>query len=470
MITRHEVQVLLEAGHSCAKVAEMTGLSRATIYRIRSEKAVDHTDDRAERQTRRIGRRSKAEPYRVQIEQWIKEDPQMLSVEVLRLARAAGYSGAKTAIYELAASLRPPVVRQMVRFEGLAGEFTQHDFGQVDVTYLDGRRERVHFFASRLKYSRWAEVSLVPDEKAESLVRSLLDHFVAFGGIPLLAVFDRPKTVALNWAKDGRVLEWNPTFAAFALELGLGIELCWPHSPQQKGSVENLVGWVKGSFFKQRRFVDHADLDHQRAQWLYETNTQRPNRATNEIPAQRLERDRARLRPLRLTPDELALRFPTRVGPTATVVHDNHHYSMPPDALGQPATLWLYRDRVRIVAGRFEAIHPRLFVSGAKSILPEHRAQAIAAVSGKRAKHYAQREHLIGLGQPALDYIEELVQRRPNRWYRDIVLLHQLLQEFGDKAMLSAFQWGCAKGAIGAEYIAHYLTHTQPIPNQGAFL
>ena len=31
-------------------------------------------------------------------------------------------------------------------------------------------------------------------------------------------------------------------------------------APQQKGSIENLVGWVKGSFFKQRRFVDEEDL------------------------------------------------------------------------------------------------------------------------------------------------------------------------------------------------------------------
>jgi transposase len=43
---------------------------------------------------------------------------------------------------------------------------------------------------------------------------------------------------------------WNAVFGAVMLDLGLGVELCWPRSPQQKGSVENLVGWVKGSFFQ----------------------------------------------------------------------------------------------------------------------------------------------------------------------------------------------------------------------------
>jgi transposase len=471
MLKRHEVQVLLKAGHSCQEVARLTGLSRATVYRIQNEEDVQSVDDAGERKDRRIGRRSKAEPFRQSVEQSLKEDPEMLSVEILRRARADGYGGAKTALYNLVASMRPHVVRQMVRFEGLPGEFSQHDFGQVDVQYCDGRRQRVHFFASRLKYSRFAQVSLVPNQQVEALVRCLVDHFAAMGGIPLLAVFDRPKTVAIRWGKDGQVTEWNHTFSAVILELGLGVEPCWPYSPQQKGSVENLVGWVKSSFFKQRRFIDLGDVEQQLAQWLHETNTQRPSRATGVIPAVRLEEEKHRLRPLKVSPDQLALRFALSVGPTGMVIHDNHQYSMPPDAIGLPATLWLYRDRVRIVAGRFEAAHPRLFQPRAKSILPEHRAKAVAAVAGKRARRYAKREHLIGLGQPALDYIDELVHRRPMQWYRDVDLLHQLLQEYGDKAMLSAFVWGVANDSIGAEYLAHHLAHSgPPISQQGAFL
>ena len=54
-------------------------------------------------------------------------------------------------------------------FEGLPGEFSQHDFGQVDVEYVDGATQRIRFFASRLKYSRTSRVSLVPDETTETL-------------------------------------------------------------------------------------------------------------------------------------------------------------------------------------------------------------------------------------------------------------------------------------------------------------
>jgi transposase len=458
MLKRHEIQVLRRAGHAQTEVAALAGVSLGSVRRVERESAVAHIDARAERERRSIGRPSKAEPFRSVVVDVLTREPELLSVEILRRAKLAGYTGGKSALYELIRALRPTTVRPLVRFEGLPGEFSQHDFGQVDVRYLNGTRKRIHFFASRLKYSRWAEVTIVPDEQAETLVRALVDHFASMGGIPLLAVFDRPKTVALKWTKRGEVTEWNALFAGVALDLGLGIELCWPARPEQKGSIENLVGWVKGSFFKQRRFLDDADLLAQLAAWHTEINTQRPSRATGVIPAVRLDEERPRLRPLKIAPADLALRVPIVVGPMATVVHDTHLYSMPAEAIGMAGTLFLYRDRVRIVAGRFEAAHRRLVVRGAKSTLPEHRAEHVAAVSGRRAKRYLQREHLLALGRPALEYLTELTHRRPRIWIRDVDRLHTLLATYGDDAMRVALTRGLEEQAIGAEYIGHYLT------------
>jgi transposase len=470
MLKRHAIQVLRQAGHDQAEIARLVGIGVRTVRRVEGEPDVTHIDDASERERRAIGRPAKAELFRSVIAEILAQEPDLLSVELLRRAKLKGYSGGKTALYDLIRAVRPKTIRPLVRFEGLAGEFAQHDFGHVEVRFLDGTEHRVHFFASRLKYSRWVEVTIVPDERAETLVRALVDHYAAIGGVPLLAVFDRPKTVALKWTRDGRVTEWNPLFAGVALDLSVGIEVCWPASPWQKGSVENLVGWVKGSFFKQRRFLDDADLLAQLAEWRTEANTQRPCRATGVIPAVRLAEERPRLRLLKVAPADLALRVPIVVGPTAEVIHDRHPYSMPPDAIGIPGTLFLYRDRVRIIAGRFEVVHERQFVPGASSTLPEHRAQHVAAVSGKRAKRYLQREHLLALGPAALAYLTELTHRRPQVWLRDIDRLHTLLASYGDDAMRAAFARGVAEHAIGAEYIAHFLADavTTPGPIEGA--
>jgi transposase len=464
MLKRHAIHVLRQAGHAQAEVARLVGVGLRSVRRVDGEPAVTHINEATERARRAIGRPTKAEPFRPLVAEILAGDPDLLSVEILRRAKLKGYAGGKTALYDLISAVRPKTVRPLVRFEGLAGEFSQHDFGHVDVRFLDDARKRVHFFASRLKYSRWVEVTIVSDECAETLVRTLVDHFALIGGIPLLAVFDRPKTVALKWTRDGQVTEWNPIFAGVALDLGLGIEVCWPASPKQKGSIENLVGWVKGSFFKQRRFLDDVDLLTQLVEWRTEVNTERPCRATRIIPAVRLEEERPRLRALKIAPQHLALRVPVVVGPTAEVLHDTHPYSMPPDAIGIAGTLFLYRDRVRIIAGRFEAIHQRLFEPHAKSTLPEHRAQHVAAVSGKRAKRYLQREHLLALGPAALDYLTELTHRRPGIWLRDVDRLHTLLATYGDEAMRAAFTRGLAEQAIGAEYIAHYLAAAVTTP------
>ena len=99
---------------------------------------------------------------------------------------------------------------------------------------------------------------------------------------------------------------------------------------------------------------------------------------------------------------------------------------------------------------------------GDGSILPEHRAQRVAAVSGKRARRYLQRQHLLDLGAAALAYLTELTHRRPQIWIHDVERLHALLQTHGDAALRRAFERGLAEQAIGAEYIAHYLGDVSP--------
>jgi len=310
MLKRHEVEILLKAGHAKTEVARLSGVSLRSVQRMAEESPVGHVDDGAERRKRQIGRPSTVMNFRKQVVEILQHTPDLATLEILRRVRESGYRGGKTALYALVASLRPKVAKPLVRFEGLPGEFSQHDFGQVEVEFGNGTRERIHFFASRLKYSRFLRVSLVKDETVESLVRTLAEHLASWGGRPLLCVFDRPKTVALAWGKNGEVTEWNPVFAYATLEMGVGVELCWPYRAQQKGSVENLVGFVKSSFFKVRRFHDKEDLQQQLEEWHRAVNEERPCRATGITPAVRLAEEAPRLRALKVQPEQLALRIP----------------------------------------------------------------------------------------------------------------------------------------------------------------
>lgn len=455
MIKRHEVQVLLAAGHSHRKVAREAGVSKRTVERIAKEPPVEGLDDLGMSAAGRVGRPSTVAEYQEKVKGWLEEKPDLPTVEVLHRLRTAGYKGGKSAVYALVRALRGPAPsRVMVRFEGLPGEFAQFDFGSVEVAYLSGEREKIHFAAYRLKYSRWVYVEIVSNEQVEALSRALVRGFEASGGVPLSVVFDNPKTVVLH--PKQKPIVWNPTTAQLAVDFGFAIELCAPRRGNQKGSVENLVGWVKGSFFKVRRFQDRQDLEAQLQEWLTEANDQRPCRATGEIPAVRLARELPRLRPLAVPPQDYGLRFEVFVGPTGMVDFKGIRYAMPAEAVGFNGTLYLYPDRVRIIAGRHEQTHAR-FPDRNLGYPHELRTQHLARVSGERGRLYFQRQRLLELGPPAEHFLTELIHQRPRVWKGDVEKLYVLLGECGDDAVLKALQVALMQGLIGAEYVADLL-------------
>lgn len=454
-MTRHAVQVLKKAGCSIAKIIEETGVSRRSAQRLARETSVEELVLDVAPGARSVGRPRVTAMFAEKVEKILAEEPDLPTVEVLHRLRGQGYAGGKSALYELAAGLRPAIKTPTIRFEGVPGEFSQHDFGSVRIAYLAGASETIHFFASRLKYSRWSRVILVRDERVESLVRALLSSFEDFGGVPLVGVFDNPKTIVISRNEAG--IEWNSTFGQVVIDARFAAELCTPHFANQKGAVENLVKWVKNSFFKVRRFHDREDLERQLAEWHDEVNTRRPSRATGVPPAARIGEERRRLRPLPFAAKDYPLRFPVTVNPTAMVEHDGIRYSMPPKAIGMPGTLFLYPDRVRIVARHLEAEHPRVPERGFTSYVPEHRADLLAAVSGDRGRLYLKRQQLFELGPAAVELLTEVIHARPRTWKGDVESLYEALQAHGPGRLLQAIEEAYAHRLFGAEYVTDLL-------------
>ncbi len=64
MLKRHEIEILLKAGHAQTEVARLAGVSLCSVKRIAEEAPVVHVDDAAEREKRRIGRPSKVDDFR----------------------------------------------------------------------------------------------------------------------------------------------------------------------------------------------------------------------------------------------------------------------------------------------------------------------------------------------------------------------------------------------------------------------
>lgn len=329
----------------------------------------------------------------------------------------------------------------MVRFEGLPGEFAQFDFGQAVVTFADGRKEKVHIFVGRLKFSRQVQVIVVPNEQAETLIRCVVACCHAWGGSPLAWVFDNPTTVRLS--KTGELpVRLHPYLQHLAGELRVAVELCAPRSGNQKGSVERGVGWAKNSFLLVRRFLDRADLEAQLAAWLLEINTTRKSDATKQIPATLLAQEANRLaeRPVPWTGDAYPLRESATVTPVATVVVRGTPYQIDPKAIGTVATVLVQRDRIEVITVRgTKAVHPRRDGSRTVQRLPGQASEVLALLHGERKRNYYQRECILALGPAAAVFLENLIHARGNGgWIREVTRIFALLEQHGPDRLRTA--------------------------------
>ncbi len=333
--------------------------------------------------------------------------------------------------------------------ESRGAEYGQFDFGEAVVTYDDGRRERLHFFAGRLKFFRLLHLVLTPDQKAETVVRSLVATYEVWGGAPREWVFDNPRT---NRASLPGVVP--PVAHAYLRDLLADVggipTFCVPRKGNQKGSVENLVGFVKGDFFFARKFRDRDDVAVQLAEWLHETNHRRPCRATGEVPSARFERERALLRPL---PDHVrtaryAIREQRVVSASALVHHDGTPYAVDPRAVGHTVDLRVGLDFIEVVdAGLVVARHTRRAKGGV--VRSREDRQATLAALGGRQTGFFKRECLRELGEAAEAFLTRLVHAGPpEAWHEPVAALFELLQEHGGDRVLDALGTSLGRGDI----------------------
>lgn len=299
------MQAFVQAGQSPRQIAHQLGISRRTVQRIALEPPVVAVDDAAAHAACGIGRPGLPDDTRARVRARLEAEPRLPPGEVQRRLYEAGTPLGLSTVYRLIGRVRATIPADvMVRCEGVAGEFAPCDFGVADVRLTSNTptarvRRRIHFAAYRLEWSRFVHVVIVPNERVEALVRALLASFAASGGVPLRVMFDNPTTVVLR--RDAGRPVWNATLALAMLDDGCGIEWCTPRSPEQKGSVENLVGFVKRAFFAARRVHDlETALPQQLTEWLVYANT-------------------VRLSPLAIAPADYGLRVPVTVGPTAMV-------------------------------------------------------------------------------------------------------------------------------------------------------
>jgi len=442
IMSRLKIHHLAESGLPHHEIARLSGCCERSVRNVLAEPPPGPAEVVADRLAGRgPGAPSKTAAFAERAASLLAERPSLPTAEILRQARSWGYAGGDSAFFTLVKRLRPAAVpvEPLVRFDGLPGEFAQFDFGVVEVVCTDGMTESFTFFAGCLKFSRFKHVEVTPDQKSESLVRATVACLRAFGGAPKQWVYDNPKTVWVEKPGGGSALHRD--LRHLVTEFNALVEPCSPRRGNQKGAVENLVGFVKKNFFLAYPFADRADVLRQLPQWLQRINHERPCDATGEIPAVRREQELPRLnaRPVPWSACDYPMPATATVSPTGSVRFRGTGYSVDPRYLGAPATLTVLADRIRIEVGKSRCEHVREDDTNEIRRLPEHSLAMATVITAERKQTYFKRQCLLELGPPAQQFLDRLIMRAPgNSWYADIHKLFDLYQRHGHGDLLES--------------------------------
>ena len=319
-----------------------------------------------------------------------------------------------------------------------------------------------YFLAVRLKYSRLSYVEFTTNMVLETLIRCLLRAFEAFGGVPWVCVFDNMKTVTTGRDEHGRPI-WNVTFFKFITELDCHPEACWRQSGNQKGAVENLVGWVKSSFLQERCFLDDADLACQNQQWLDCSNTTK-SQAHGRVPLEVHEvEEKPKLTPLMTTASDYGLFRPVKAGPECLVHIDSNRYSIP-DPYAQVALTARIRERViDFYDGAEQVAHYKRSLQRLchPIMQPEHFERVFQ--KKPRARVMVYRDHLIQQDSCIAAYIATLCHRFRGTFGPHILQMYELLHTYGVEQLGVACALASEHEAYGSDYLAGLLKAPRPV-------
>ena len=291
-------------------------------------------------QPERKRRGSKLDPYKLKIDQLLKDNVWNAMV-ILREIQAEGYPGGIALVrryIEPKRALRPS--RVTVRFETAPGEQLQTDWGEITVE-IAGQLTKVYFIVNTLGYSRrfhfWCTDSLDAEHTYEGLIRS----FEYLGGVTQEVLVDNQKSTVLQASNQGQP-RFNERFLDLAAHYGFTPKACRPYRARTKGKDERMVGYIKYNFFvRYRSFESWAHLNQLAERWLAEEADLRVQATVKEVVSERFARELPALSPLPAVRFDTSYREFRQVAWDAYIDVRGNRYSVPAHLAGSTVEIRL---------------------------------------------------------------------------------------------------------------------------------
>lgn len=272
------IKSLAADGHSTREIASATGFNRETVMKYMKQKTTVPQPFRQDRP-------KKIDPYLPYLKDLLKSDS-AISNRKLRLtakrvhelvctgqltdelpALAVSIRTIERVVAEIRSSLVMARNRQHLKLLHCPGE-AQIDFGEV--TMLSPEGETRHFIlVMTFPYSNFRMAQVLPAQNFECPAYGLSQMFGRIGRVPRVIRCDNMSTAVskiirredlgngqCNHDAKDHPRRLTDNFYALKMAYGFGAEFCNPASGNEKGSVENAVGWTRRNFFCPLRGFD----------------------------------------------------------------------------------------------------------------------------------------------------------------------------------------------------------------------
>ena len=446
-----------QKGLKAAQIARELSLDPRTVAKWIQE---NHFRKRAH-----VQRPSKLDPFKPSIVRMLETHPYS-AAQILQRIREEGFDGRYSIVKDYVRKVRPKRQPAFLKLAFAPGECAQVDWGSWGAVNVGSTSRKLSFFVMVLCYSRMMYLEFTVSQTMEHFLACHQNAFDYFGSVPRKIMVDNLKSAVIERV-TGEPPVLNPTYLDFANTYGFTIAPCNVRAGNEKGRVENGVGYAK------KNFLSGLDIPHFEAVnpaariWLNEIANVRIHGETRKKPIELFQEEKPHLLPLPPHSFDIAAVHQVRASSQFRVAFDSNRYSVPAQYAGARLTLKAYPERLCIYHDNdLIARHPRSFDRHQDFEDPDHPKPLLA--QRQKARDQSLFLRFLALSPKATDYYRELDRRRlnPRHHVQKIVALSEIYgQDLVRRAIEDAFSFQ----AFSCEYIANLLEQrARLLPEPGA--
>lgn len=354
-------------GKSYSEISRETGHDFKTV-----KKYAEKEDWTEKRPKKRKSKKSKLDPYKPIIDEWLQADLQAplkqrhTAKRVYdRLKEKFGNEfdvSDRTVRYYVSGKKKELFNRERayLPLEHPPGE-AQADFGE-SVIHENGRELKVYSFVLSFPQSNVAYEQAFKGQNQECFLEGMKRIFEHIGGVPTKIWFDNLSAAVKEiQKKGGRSL--IDQFEQFALHYGFLHNFCNPGKSHEKGHVENKVGYTRrNNFVPVPRVASIEELNKELFKRA-EKDADRPHYLKNKKQSELFKKDRASLLKLPDKPFKVGRLVKAKPNKWGKVKFDNKTYSTSPEQVEKEVWLHVTHDSVEVLDENYDSIvtHPRLY-------------------------------------------------------------------------------------------------------------